>query len=494
VNIVEKIARSLGYARIRRRSWSAAAQTRLTGTWSSAPVPVQRDIRTELKILRARSREQFQNNDYVRRFINMVAMNIVGHSGVAFQAKTIGIGNEPDEPANNALESAWVDWGRPQTCDIAERTSWRSAQRLIAQSVARDGEAFVRLRRDANMQRNPYGFSIQMIDPELVDVALNREKSTRGNEIVSGVEIDGVGRAVAYYVLSKSPGSETYAKFDGTGYIRVPADEMLHIYLPEWVNGFRGIPWVASSLYRLQMLNGYEEAELVAARTAASKMGFFVETDGGEYIGDGEDASGNLIADAAPGQFERLPSGVTFQSYDPQHPNQAYPDFVKSCLRGIASGLGVSYNALSNDLEGVNYSSLRQGALDERGMWMMLQDWLIESLHDRVYRVWLSRALELGAIKINGMPLKPERFDKYMQVSWQPRRWQWVDPAKEMQANRDGVELGIVSRSEIIRERGRDPEDVWREIERERKRMSDLGIPLDEPVETGAFSEQDDED
>ena len=42
---------------------------------------------------------------------------------------------------------------------------------------------------------------------------------------------------------------------------------------------------MAAALTRLKMLDGYEEAELVAARTAASKMGFFTSPDGDGYSG-----------------------------------------------------------------------------------------------------------------------------------------------------------------------------------------------------------------
>ncbi|MCI0539082.1 MAG: phage portal protein [Verrucomicrobiales bacterium] len=70
--------------------------------------------------------------------------------------------------------------------------------------------------------------------------------------------------------------------------------------------------------------------------------------------------------EVSPGQFETRPVGFEFQTFDPQHPTQAFPFFVKTFLRGIASGLGVSYNTLANELEGVNFSSIRAGVSDER--------------------------------------------------------------------------------------------------------------------------------
>jgi len=50
-----------------------------------------------------------------------------------------------------------------------------------------------------------------------------------------------------------------------------------------------------------------------------------------------------------------------FVNVDSDYPHQMYSAFVKAHLQGIASGLGISYHALANDLEGVNYSSIRAG-------------------------------------------------------------------------------------------------------------------------------------
>jgi len=63
-------------------------------------------------------------------------------------------------------------------------------------------------------------------------------------------------------------------------------------------------------------------------------------------------------------------------------------------------------------------------------------------------------------------------------VSWQPRRWQWVDPMKDAEANRVAVEMGTRSISDIIREQGRDPEQVWQELSEDLQRLNELGITV----------------
>lgn len=454
------------------RAWHAAKSNRLLNDWVMAPTTINRDIRAGLRILRARSREEAQNNDHMKKFLQMVQTNVVGHKGIVLQAKPKDPDGTVDQLAADAIEAAWKDWGQFGSCDLSGKHSWRSIQNLFARSAPMDGEVFIYIEEEADV--NKYGFALKFLDPDLIDTQYNVEEKN-GIRVVMGVELDRNDRALAFYVKESNDYYRDYTK----SYTRIPAGKILHCYLPDWIDSARGVPWASQSLLRMGMLAGYEEAELVAARVAAAKMGFFTTDSGGQYQGDDTDEKGNLIMDAEAGAFEQLPEGVNFQSYDPQHPTTAFGDFVKSNLRSVASGLGVSYNSMANDLEGVNYSSLRQGAIDERSTWMLLQEWMIETFVNRVYRLWLRNALQRGQIQVMGRPLKYERFEKFADVTWQARRWQWVDPYKEIQAHQKAIDLGIKSRSEVIRETGRDPEEVWQEIAKERARMEELGIPYD---------------
>ena len=85
----------------------------------------------------------------------------------------------------------------------------------------------------------------------------------------------------------------------------------------------------------------------------------------------------------------------------------AFDSFVKANLRGVASGMGISYNNLADDLESVNYSSLRQAALDERDQFQRFG--LGSSITFRFgFRMWLESVLLNGSI---GLPAA--RFAKF---------------------------------------------------------------------------------
>ena len=219
------------------------------------------------------------------------------------------------------------------------------------------------------------------------------------------------------------------------------------------------------------MLNGYFEAELVASRVSSAKMGFFTSPAGDGYVGDDVEEEFTAISAAEPGSFENLPAGVEFQSFDPTHPTSAFESFSTAMLRSIASGLNISYHALSNDLSSVNYSSLRAGSLEDRDQYRMLQTFMIEHFIEPIFRMWLSQAMTTA------IRLPIGKYDKFADnVSFVPRSWGWVDPHKEMQANINGLRHGVVTYQDIEANYGRDVEELFEQHEREEKLAEQYGI------------------
>lgn len=488
-------------AKPRARKFMSAQMTNLTSSWTTQPKPIDSDIKDGLRRLRARTRHEAQNNDYVKKFLKLVKDNVIGAQGIILRAQIKDLSGTKDPLASKAIEAGWLEWGKKGTADVTGRHSWRMVQRLFIETVARDGEVLVRKLR--GWKGNKFRFALQFLDSELLDVDLNHDLKN-GNTIRMGVELNEWRRPVAYYLLSTKPTADDYT-FIGRKYVRVPADEIYHEFLPEWVWQTRGIPWASTGLLRMNMLSGYEEAELVASRAGAAKFGTYdpVDTETGpspamadETGGLEKDADGRFIEDFAAGTIGITPEGYKFNLIDPQHPNSAYKDFVKACLRGISSGLGVSYNSLANDLEGVNYNSLRKGALDERDVWMALQDWVVESFCEPVYSDWLELSLLSGALKINNRPLRVNDEEKYKQVGWQPRRWPWVDPAKEATTHEKQFASKTRAPQSVVREMGEDWIEVLDQWEEWNNELEARGLKMESSpaTPTPTPSNEDDEE
>ncbi|WP_263079497.1 phage portal protein [Endozoicomonas sp. Mp262] len=452
------------------RNFNASLGDRLNSSWTSVSQTPDNLIFHNLKILRARSREQRYNNDYARKFIGMVKTNVVGAEGVVLQSKVMDYSNNPDSVVRTAIENTWRDWH--QVCDFKGRLHWIDFQNVLMAAVAGDGEILIRKHGGSQ-----YGYTLELIDPELLDVTYIGEHGN--NRIVHGIELDNTGRPVAYHLSQPEANQQTYLNYyNNKHYLRVPASEIIHAYLCEFVDQKRGIPWIATGLQRLKMLGAYEDASLVAARIGASQMGFFKSSSNDQFEGDEENDDG-FEMEAEPGMFRNI-GNLDFQSFNPDYPKGEFSDFMKQCLRGISSGLGVDYNTFANDMSDVNYSSARVGMLETREVWIGLQGWLIRNVIRPIFDEWLERQHDLGTINIPRKNKPPAPLNRelayYKPAVFQGRRWKWVDPAKEMTAHEKGIGLKITTRSQIIREQGGDPDQVFNEIAEEERRLKELGI------------------
>lgn len=480
--IIDRLARRLGFVRpAARRDFTAAALTRLTGGWASSNTSVNVDLYRGLDTLRARSRDLCNNNTYARRFLGMVGANVVGGAGIMLQARVYDAPGRPDTGANDAIEEAWARWGARGACDVSGRLSWRDLQILVVKTVARDGEALVRRVRGKSAG-NGYGYALQVLDIDRLDTRLVRAPARGVNEIRMGIEVDAFGRAVAYWLRPYHPGDLWLAQGEAlSDHQRVPADEILHVYLTDRPEQLRGAPWMHAAMIQLQNLGGYEEAAVIAARVGASKMGFFVTPEGNPPE-DGKDENGVPFTEAEPGAFGVLADGQDFRPFNPDYPHAMYGDFVRACLRGVASGLGVSYHGLANDLTDVNFSSIRSGTLEERDQWISLQQWFIDAFVEPVYRDWLPNALAFGQVTLaNGAELPVAKADKFAAHTWQARRWQWVDPLKDMEASVKAIENGLKAPQDVAAELGVDYEDVLVKIKQAQELAEKIGVILGAP-------------
>lgn len=317
---------------------------------------------SDLDKLRARSRSLARDNDYMHRFLQMAENNIIGREGFILQGRVTMSNGAADTLANQAIERSFERWARRGVCEVSGSLSFADVQRLLIRSVARDGEALVRHIIGFD---NGFGYALQVLDIDRLDTDYNRTATHSQNAIRMGVELNAYSRPIAYWLRTQHPGERAGLNPQTTLRERVPAEEMTHIFLHDRPEQRRGFPWVASAMIGLQNLGGYQEAAIIAARVGASKMVFFKVSEDADTLLppiDGETVSNgyhdvNLIDTVAPGTFHELPQGYDFTPFNPDYPHNNYDAFIKASLRGIASGLGVSYHSLANDLEGVNFSS-----------------------------------------------------------------------------------------------------------------------------------------
>lgn len=443
------------------RNFESALSDRLNASWRSPGLTANDEIKGALETTRNRARDLAKNNEFARKYLQLVVANVVGASGFTLQCQATENG-KPDTAARQLIEAAFAQWEKRGICEISGRFSFVDVQRAVVETWARDGEALI-IKLYGKQAGNAHGFALRLVEVERLPVQYCKDLKN-GRRAIMGVEVDDMNRPQAYWLNLGRLGSDAYSA--QATLTRIDAADVIHVFKPYRPEQVRGFPSMHAVINGLKMLDGYEEAAIVAARAGAAKMGFFVSPDGdASPLSDGTDDEGSFITDADPGSFQVVPKGYDFKGFDPDYPHANYQAFMKTRLRSIASGLGITYHGLANDLEGVNFSSIRSGTLEERDSWMVLQSWFIECFMRPVFEGWIEQALLAGVIAYpNGSALPSNKLEKFKAHTWLGRRWGWVDPLKDIEASRLAIKTGIASPQMVAAQAGVDVEDVIQAI------------------------------
>jgi lambda family phage portal protein len=426
--------------------------------------------------LRAKSR------DLVRR-------NAWAQAGVeAFVANAVGTGIKPQSLAEDdrfraEVQALWRDWC--DEADAAGQTDFYGLQALACRALLEGGECLIRLRPRRPEDGLLVPLQLQLLEPEHLPLTLNQDLPS-GNVVRSGIEFDGLGRRVAYHLYRAHPEDGRLAPMSGHGgmdTVRIDAREVLHLYRVLRPGQIRGEPWLSRALVKLNELDQYDDAELVRKKTAAMFAGFVTRQHPEDnLLGEGPaDASGIALAGLEPGTLQILEPGEDIKFSDPADVGGSYSEFLRTQFRAIASAIGITYEQLTGDLTGVNYSSIRAGLLEFRRRCEMVQHAvLVHQLCRPVWAAWMRQAVLAGALSAPGFERwGPIRRRGYLAVKWVPQGWQWVDPEKEYKALLLALRAGLMSRSEAISAFGYDAEDVDREIAADHRRADALGLVFD---------------
>jgi len=463
---------------ISMRGFQAAQTDRLLAGWAFDGGFTAQEIQSQLATIRARSREMSKNSPHYRRWLQMVATNVVGEG---FALKSTPHDGTPgadrlDKAAAKFIEYHWwrfCNYRDPLTgqtwCDASGRKTMAEMDRLNAKTWARDGEYFV---QQIATNSNPYGVTFRVIRPDACDEKYTVGPDGNGKTVRCGVEVDAATlRPLAYYMHTKPAYSTTNGS---TGpLVRISAQEIIHGFTADDEDQPRGVPWGHAALMTHKMLEEYNRAEITAARDEACSVRTYratEKTSDPEAFSDltkpGNDAAAQtLLAPKEPGQSEILPYGYESELTTPQHPNRELTAFKASLLRDVASGLGVEYANFANDWAGVSFSSVRAGTISERDMWVVLQNDMISQLKARQFLVWLKSFLSFDVS--GSLPLA--KFDKFSEHTFRGRRWTWVDPMKDMKSNEVMVAHGWKTNTQVSEDLGGDYEENIETIKEENK-------------------------
>lgn len=450
-----------------RRSFKMGAAGRMGAAWSlrSSGADADQVIYADHETLRQRAREQSINSPYLKRFYRLLRQNVIGPYGINLQSKAVLPDGKPDRNTRRLIEKEFRRFCKRGQFDVTGQYSYVTFLWLWLETLARDGEVLVRLVR--GWKRNRWGFAVQILEADRLDLNLNQVLDN-GNRIRMGVERDAWERPVAYWLLRDHPGDVVRRAEER--YDRVLAEDLIHTFDPWRPHQSRGFTWTHAAAVDIHHLGEFRSASLVKAELAAKITGFY-EQDA-EFLDppdDGDDAPVHEEVEA--GTAKVLPYGLKWKDRQAGSPGSDYEPFVRDSLRGGSAGLGPSYHRIAHDLQGVSFSSLRSGELDERDFYKACQEFVISSLLERLGEEWFNSSLLHGVLKI-----APRDLVRCDELAWQPRGWDWVDPLKDSKAASESIGNRTKSRSYYIRQNGDDPDEIFEEIAAEEQLLLEKGL------------------
>lgn len=437
-----------------QRHYEAAETGRRTQGWRRSSADANAVVGPVLASLRENARDLVRNNPYAESALSTIADHTVGW----------GIRAKP-EPENKPALEAWQAWADSTDCDADGRHDFAGLQKLVIRTVVESGELLVRRR----FRRLEDGFALplqlQVMDPDFLDTTKDTLlKGGPGNLIIQGVEFDGIGRRVAYWLFRDHPGSGLPGSLTSQ---RIPASEILHIFKPIRPGQVRGVSWFAPVLLRFKDFDEFEDATLMKQKIAACLAVLTSDVDGSASALGTVDPTHPLVDSLEPGMIANIAPGRDVKIVDPPQARD-YDGYSKTVLRAIATGLGVTYEDITGDYQDLPFSAARMSRLRH---WARVEDWrwriVIPQFCEPVWRWAMEAAVIMG--KASGTP----------GVEWSAPPPPMVDPVNEGLAIQRNVRAGIQSLSDALRERGMDPKTVFNEIAADNRQLDSLGIILD---------------
>ncbi len=445
-------------SRLMARHFEAAAVGRRTSGWQRKLTDANAAASgPSLSFLRAQARDLVRNNPWARRGLRRITTNTVGW----------GIRPKASGKGADRVMALWKRWGETTECDAAGRLTFYGLQRLVMRTVVESGEVIIRRRRRLPADGLTIPMQLQVLEPDYIDTSRDGIVGPAGGPIIQGIEFDLIGRRVAYWLFDQHPGGRSLITPVSK---RVAADGILHVYDQDRPGQVRGPSWFAPVDVRLHDFDEFEDATLMKQKIAACMAAFVTDLDGtGVALGQAgtDNASGQPSDTFEPGMILSLPPGKQVTVANPPQATD-HQSFSATALRGVAAGLGVTYEDLTGDYSQVNYSSARMARLAH---YSDVDDWRWNMLIPQFCApawAWMLETLALAGEDVENAP-----------AEWTPPPTPMLDPDKEGMANSRMIRAGQKTHDEMVREQGYNPEEFWKEYAAGLKRLDDLGIVLD---------------
>lgn len=383
----------------------------------------------------------------------------------ALAAELIGSGisvlpRSGDEALDAKLQTAFEEWADHALVDGGSLWSW---QQTVARELASAGAGLARIViLPERVAKGWLPVSILPLEVEWLCADAVKEIPA-GNAFVRGVELDTLGRPVAYHLRHPEAFS---------GGERVSAENVIHVFERRRAQQVHGEPLLAPAVERILQDARLIETELQAAiATAAPAVALESENPG--KLPDADDSeTDDRVVEIQPGAVTRLLPGEKINAIVNPRPSPQITQFRDNVRCDVAASTRTSIFWLDRDPRRANYSSMRQDQMMSKRMLSGIKEAVGVGTAGRPYEI----ALPYLALKV-GRALSPELY-RYLLRPDQP---QYVDPVKDTNAAANAIALNLSTYDEECSSRGRDWKQVVAQRKHENQVLTEAGLPIPQP-------------
>lgn len=355
----------------------------------------------------------------------------------------------------------------------------REMQALAMVLLLRDGDIFA--------YKQPQGYDdpkLTFIDGLDIYAAGNFTRTEYAGVLVNPETGQPEGYRYVPLLTALEPHANLFGMWNSTPTGRIiPAHQVIHVYDREYPTQYRGFTWLKSSLDSLEALDIFFEAIITSSQRAA-EIAFLLEVPleyMQRYVDNPAESDKSATAlrlldrviEKEGKGISLIPPAVEVKNVPaPGTISQGIERVYRYLLGKAARGLGVSAYALTLDYDGTRYNASRAATDADREFYKETQNFLVTFLREVIenyWGVWLRMSNPRAAREWTPPVIRPSTFPH-------------VDPFKDAQALRIGVDGGWLSPQMVIRLNGEDPARVKKDIEEWRRWESELPKTEERPT------------
>jgi len=430
---------------------------------------------TELRTMRARSRDAFRGHLVARAALTRPRTSIIGTGLICrpnVDFETLGITAAEAERYNAQIRNDYERWAEdPAECDFEGALDIYGLQSLGLLSAMASGDVFA-LTPERPRPGGVASLKVQFVEADRV---CNPNNAQDSDTCIDGIQIAG-GMPVGCWIRDTHPGDAlTSAKMPSWDYFPFHGEEtgrrrVLQIWNDKERPGqVRGVPFLAPILEPLKQIERYSGAELTAAVVSALLTVFIkrdpsLASDSGLEAFDGTGANGNIglgqgsVVDLAPGEEPEV--------VNPLRPNANFDPFFVAIVKQIGAALEIPLDELLLQYN-ASYSAARAAMLQAWRFYLSRRWVFVQQFCAPIYGLFLDEAVASGRLSLPGYG-DPVRRRAWSRALWIGPARGSMDEEKEANAAKTRIEIGVSNESmETAAMTGENWSDVFAQRQRE---------------------------